>query len=170
MSVMITTLSYEQLGAFIRDKQVSLDNASLIFGQNFEAVKHYLQERLGTDSYVMGIRGRINSDSVELLSKLDAGLQGNRVIVEVNVPDDDIITFDAAKLDDATQIMMYGLPEEMAFDQLDASQSEQGKSQGIEVVCTPKLKRATEVRVTSLHRDLNFDAEGITFIRVNRTV
>lgn len=169
MAVMVTTLSFSQLGALIRDKQVSLNNADLIFGQNYDAVKHYLQERLAADTYVMGIRGRINTDSVKLLSALDAGLNvdENRVIVEVNVPDDDILTFDASKLDDATQIMMYGLPEEMAFDQLDASQSGKDEATGIEVICTSKLRRSSNIRVTSLRRDdIVFDVEGITFVRV----
>lgn len=168
MALMITTLTYDSLGAFIRDGKVSLNNDDLIFGQSYEAVQKYLRERLGTDGYVMGIRGRINDATVALLSQLDRGLKGDKVVVEVQVKDDEILTFDATKLDDVTQILMYGLPDEMAFDQLDASQPEEGHKGVLEVICTSKLRKSGDVRVTALDRDIDFDVEGITFVRTGK--
>lgn len=166
--ILVTTLSYDQLDAFIRDRQISLDNADLIFGYNPEAIRKYLSERLGSPGYVMGIRGRINDKSVSLLSQLDEGLQGDRVILEVDVDDDDVLSFDVKGLEDAAEILTYGLPEETLFDQLDSSIIPAGEAHGIPIVCTPAVKRTSDIRITALNQNIDIDVEGITFVRLNK--
>ena len=43
----VTTVNYDQLGTLIKNKSVSLDNDSLIFGQSFESICRYVKDRLG---------------------------------------------------------------------------------------------------------------------------
>lgn len=166
--ILVTTLSYDQLGTFIRDRQVSLDNADLVFGTNTNSIKKYLSDRLGSEGYVMGIRGRINEKSVSLLSQLDAGLQGNKVILEVNVNDEDVLSFDVQGLEDAAQILTHGLPEEILCDQLDSSIIRPEEAKGVLVVCAPAVRRTSDIRITSLNRDIDIDVEGITFVKLRR--
>lgn len=165
--ILVTTLSYDQLGAFIKDKQVSLDNADLIFGQDYEAIRKYITDRLGSDGYVMGLRGRINERSVELLSQLDAGLAGDRAVLEAEVEDDEVLSFDVNELEDAVQILTYGLPDEVLFDQLDSAVIQGDHQGGIEIVCVPAVRKTNNIRVTSLTREIVLDAEGITFVRLS---
>lgn len=164
--LLVTTLSYDQFGQFIRDKQISLDNSNLIFGYRYDIIHKYLQDRLGSEGYIMGIRGRINNKSVALLSQLDAGLTGDRLIMEVNVDDDDVLSFGVQGLEDAVKIMTMGLPEEMVYDQLDASLLEKGNGTPVEVVCAPMVTRSTGIRITSLNREVVLDVDGITFVRM----
>lgn len=166
--ILVTTLDYDQLGAFIRDKQVSLDNADLIFGSNTESIKKYLADRLGSEGYVMGIRGRINEKTVALLSQLDSGLQDNKVILEVTVDDDEVMSFDVEGLEDAANILTYGLPDEMLYDQLDQALVSPGTTKGVSVVCTPAVRRTSGIRVTSLNRDIDINVEGITFVKLQQ--
>lgn len=164
--VVVTTLSYDELATLIRDKRVSLNNENLLLGAKYEAIQHYIQERLGGDGYVMAIRGRINPASVSLLSKLDGGLRGNKVIIEAPVDRDDLIVFDVAGLDKAVDIINYGLPEELVTEALDEAQTEI-RDDVVQVVCTPYIHKTGNVRITSLHREIDVAVAGITFVKLN---
>ena len=117
----VTTLTYDQFGELIRNKRVRLDNENLVFGQNYEAVHQYIVEHLGTPGYVIGIKGRINKYSAELLSILDGGLFGNKIILETDVNEDDMLIFSVDKLSVALDILQYGLPDESVYNQLERS-------------------------------------------------
>lgn len=164
--LIVTTLSYDQLGSFIRNKQVSLDNENLLFGKSFPPIKKYLTERLGGSGYVIGIRGRINENSVKLLSQLDKGLQGNKVIIEAPVSEDEIMTFNVQDLEEAAQILMYGLPDEILYNHLDNALLHDKVEDGIEIICVPAIRQSYNIRITSLNRDITIDAEGITFVKM----
>lgn len=164
--LLVTTLSYDQFGAFIRDKQICLNNVDLIFGYDYPPIKKYILERLGSSGYVVGIRGRINNQSVNLLSQLDKELMGNRIVVEVDVKDDDVLSFNVNGLEEAAQLLTYGLPEEMVIEQLDASLVGKSGTYPVEVVCAPSINRNRNIRITSLNRDVELNVEGITFVKL----
>ncbi len=154
--VVVTTLSYDQLAILIKDKRVALNNENLLFGDHYEAIQNYIQERLGGEGYVMAVRGYINPTSVKLLSALDAGLRGNKVIVEVPVNNDDLLVFNVAGLDKVMESIHYGLPDEMVEEALDEAQTGI-EDDAVQIVCTPYLRKSGNLRVTSLNRDIDFD-------------
>lgn len=164
----VTTLSYDQLATLIRDKKVSIDNANLIFGQFSTSVNKYLADKMGTPGYVIGIRGRINANSVNLLAQMDPGLKGNKVVLEAQVSEDQTLSFSVNGLAEAAEILTYGLPDEDLFDQLDSSVVPSGTSPGVEVVCTSTIQNVGSIRITSLNREISVDAEGITFVKLNK--
>lgn len=162
----VTTLSYGQLGTLIRENRVSLNNENLVFGNHYEPIEKYIQERLGGQGYVMAIRGRINPTSVQLLSTLDHGLQGDKVIIEAPVSQDDLLVFDVEGLDRAMDIINYGLPEEFVTEALDEAR-EHVTDGAIQIVCTPHISKSKSVRITSLNRDIDVSDAGITFVKLN---
>lgn len=164
--LLVTTLSYDQLGALIRNKSVSLDNDSLVFGQSSEPVRKYLMSRLGGTGYVVGIRGRINQKSAQLLSQLDRGLQGNKLILEAPVSEDEAITFNVQGIEEAVEILTYGLPDEMLYEQLDSAIVPKDDTSGVQIICVPAIEATGNIRITSLNREIEVDAEGITFVKL----
>lgn len=167
--LIVTTMSYDELGQLIRNKEVSLNNDSLVFGQSAEPVKKYLIERLGGTGYVVGIRGRINNASAKLLSQLDKGLVGNRIIIEAPVDEDEAFSFTVEGIEEATEIIAYGLPDDVLYEHLENITVPAGSNKrGVEVICVPYIKKNGGIRITSLHKDtfVDVDAEGITFIKL----
>lgn len=165
--LIVTTMSYDELGQLIRSKAVSLNNDSLVFGQSADSVKQYLTERLGGQGYVVGIRGRINDTSARLLSQLDRGLAGNKLIIEAPVEEDEAICFTVKGIEEATEIITYGLPDEVLYDHLDSAQvPANATNAGVEIVCIPDIKKVGGIRITALNRDISVDTEGITFVKL----
>ncbi len=164
--VVVTTLSYDQLATLIKEKKVSLNNEYLLFGEHYEAIQHYIEERLGGPGYVMAIRGRINPVSVRLLSQLDKGLRGNKVIIEAPVSQDDLLVFDVEGLDKAVEIINYGLPDELVEEALDEAQTTVSDN-SVQVVCAPYLHKTGNVRITSLNRDIDVGDADITFVKLS---
>lgn len=162
--LMVTTMSYDQLAALIKNRSISLDNDNLIFGQSTEIVGSYLRDRFGSPGYVVGIRGRINEKSAMLLSQLDRGLGGNKVILEAPVEEDDMVVFNVKGLEEAADLIAHGIPAEMVYDQLDSAISHEAT--GVQVICVPEIARSSNIRITSLNRDITVDAEGITFVKL----
>ena len=161
----VTTLNYDQLGELIKYKSVCLDNEKLIFGQDSDAIHKYFVERLGTDGYVIGIRGRINSTSVTLLSKLDYELSGDKVILEASVNEDEILRFNVTGIEEAIEILTYGLPQEALYEQLDSSQVS-ADSKCIQVICAPLIDKSRNVRIISLSRPIEIEADGVTVVKL----
>lgn len=164
--LLVTTMNYDELARLIRDKSVSLNNDRLIFGHDTAAVRSYLTERLGGTGYVVGIRGRINNASAKLLAQLDRGLAGNKVIIEASASEDEALAFTVKGIEEAIEIMTYGLPEEVLYDHLDSTRVQPGSTTEVEIVCIPDIKKDGGIRVTSLSREINVDAEGITIVKL----
>ncbi len=163
----VTTLSYDQLAVLIRDKKVSLNNEDLILGERYEPIQEYIEERLGGSGYVMAIQGRINQASVGLLTKLDRGLAGNKVIIEAPVNQEDLLVFDVKGLDKAIEIINYGLPDELVTEALDEAQTKLS-DQTVQVICAPYLAKSSNVRITSINREIDVAGAGITFVRLKK--
>lgn len=165
--VIVTTISIQQFSELIRNKSVSLDNSDLIFGQNYEILQKYFTDRLGTSGYVIGIQGRLNNETVKLLSKLDdlENEDAHKFVIETQVDESDMLSFSVDDISKALQILTHGLPDEMVYDKLDASASA-AKHDGIEIVCIPEITSKNHIRVTSLTDTINFDADGITFVKL----
>lgn len=164
--LLVTTLSYDQLGALIKNRSVSLNNDNLIFGQSTDVVGSYLRDRFGSAGFVVGIRGRINERSAQLLAQLDRGLEGNKIILEAPVSEDDMVAFNVKGLEEAAELIAHGIPAEMVYDQLDSSITSASDTTGIQVICVPEIERTANIRITSLNREIAVDAEGITFVRL----
>ena len=162
----VTTLSYDQFGALIKDRAISLNNDNLIFGQSTEVVGSYLRDRFGSSGFVVGIRGRINEKSAQLLYQLDSGLGGNKLILEAPVREDDMVVFNAKGLEEAAELIAHGIPDSMVYDQLDSSIASASDPQGIQIICVPEIERSANIRITSLNREISVDAEGITFVKL----
>lgn len=167
--LIVTTIALDQLSHLIKDKTVTLDNSNLIFGRSYDGVAKYLEEITGTGGYVLGIRGKINNNSAALLSKLDKGLSVNKLLIEANVDDNDVIAFDVSRLEEAVDILSYGLPLETLYEHLDNSIIEVNKGQktkGVQVICVPSLNVGSDIKVTSLNSKLSIDAESITVVNL----
>ena len=164
----VTTLSYDQLATLIKDKRVCIDNADMVLGQFSSAVNRYLTERMGSAGYAIGIRGQITPASVNLLAKMDQGLNGNRVVLEAEIDESQTLSFDVAGLAEAAEILAYGLPDEDLFEQLDSSITPSGSSPGIEVICIPAIEKIGSIRITSLNREIDVKAAGISFVKLGQ--
>ncbi len=165
--VIVTTMSYDQFSVLMNKREVTLDNDSLVFGQSYDVVYQYLRERLGSDGYVVGIRGRINEATVKLLSRLDSGLIGNRLVLETNVDDRDVLSLGVDALNDVAQILAYGLPEDIVRSELDAAINDQN-AHGIQIICVPSIQRKSGIRITSLNREIVVDASDIAFVKLRK--
>lgn len=166
MMYVVTTMSYDELGELIKNKSVSLNNDRLIFGQDAAPIKAYLTEHLGGPDYVVAIRGRLNKTSAQLLSQLDRGLLGNKVIVEATISESDSMAFTVKGMEEAADIISYGLPDEILYDHLDQAQVRPGESGEVEIVCFPSIQQGGGIRVSSLSRDISLDASGITIVKL----
>lgn len=162
--LMVTTMSYDQLATLIRDRSITLNNDNLIFGQSTEVVGSYLRDRFGSSGYVVGIRGRINEKSAALLSQLDKGLGGNKLILEAPVQEEDMVAFSVKGLEEAAELIAHGIPTEMVYDQLDSSISTD--ETGVQIICVPEISRTNNIRITSINREISVDADGITFVKL----
>lgn len=162
----VTTASYDQLGQLIRNNRVSLNNGVLIFGQQSESISKYLTDQMGDDGYVIGIRGNINPNSARLLEQLDPSLHGNKIIIEAPVEENDIVAFSVKGIEEAAEILEYGLPEEILFDQLDQAIVDSRSVNGVQIICAPVIQKKGIIRITSLHTRVDIEAEGITFVKL----
>ena len=165
--VIVTTLNYTEFAAFIKNKSVALNNSALVFGENYTEVKRYLEDRLGCGGYVMGIRGRINQTSAKLLAQLDPKLANDRrLILETPVDDRDALVFNVKGLEEAIEILTYGLPEDVLREHLDNS-IDTTDSNDVKVICVPAIFKSGDVKITSLNSEVSVDSAGITFVKLN---
>lgn len=169
MLLVVTTLSYEQLAELIKNKRVALNNEDLLFGEQVDTVRHYIEERLGGTGYVVAIRGRINPASANFLSKLDRGLEGERLILEAPVKQEDLLVFDVGKLAKVSEFISYGFPPEYIEEALDEAQADVNDNT-VQAICIPYIKKEGNLRITSPvpGRDavINVSQADITFVRL----
>lgn len=166
--LLVTTLSTRQLAELVRDKRISLNNEDLLFGEPTDAVRNYIEERLGGTGYVMAIRGRINPASADFLSKLDKGLAGERFILETKVDPDDLLVFDMGKLVKVADFIAHGFPDEYIEEALDEAQEDLSPKR-LQAVCLPYIRKEGNIRITSLNPHLNIDVSqaDITFVKLD---
>lgn len=163
----VTTLTFDQLGALIRDKRVSLDNGELMFGQSDQIVDQYFKEKIGYEGYVIGLRGRLNRTTADIFSKIDRGVTtGDRIILEAQVSDDDLLRYNIQGVTAAAEALSYGMGEEDVREHLDHAQVSDQKSRSAEVLCAPYIRATGNLRVTSFGSDIEFNVEGITFVPI----
>lgn len=165
----VTTLTFTQMGALIRDKNVSLNNSEMFFGPDTEFIGRFLCERLGSAGYVLGIRARLNKASVDAIASIDPlSAQYGHVILEAKADADDAIRFKVSDLALVAEALECGLDDEDILERLeDAAQLSAGPaSNAVEVVCFPAVKLDGQLKVTTLSGDLNFDVDGVTFVKV----
>lgn len=162
----VTTMSYDKLGALIRDRKVSLDNADLLFGYNTDAINKYFKDKIGYDGYVVGIRGRLNPYTAEMLESLDNTVRrGDYVLLEAEIDADDALCYSADGVTKAAEALFYGLPEDDVCGQLDSAEKPVDAVDAVEFLCVPYIKSNGKLVVTSLTEELSFDLEGIKFVK-----
>lgn len=168
----VTTMSYDDLAQLIRDKQISLNNADLLFGNNDDALNKYFKDRLGYDGYVVGLHGRLNSLMAGMFTHLDRDLtrrvgEHGRVILEAEIDESDMLRYSVSGINAAADALIYGLPEDEVFETLDeANIGASEKTTQLEVICVPYIKSNSKIRVASLAGDIEFAVEGITLVRL----
>lgn len=165
----VTTLSFDQLSHLIKDKQVSLDNGNLLFGQQTDIVDEYFRERIGYDGYVVGLCGRLNKTTASLFAKMDAGVKsGSRLVLEAEIDKDDVMRFKVEGVNAAAAALSYGLSGEDIYQQLDEAQQYPGDASApVEILCVPFIKANGKIRVTSMADDtVTFNVEGVTFVKM----
>ena len=164
----VTTLSYEELSRLIRDGKVSLDNSSLFFGYEVDAVDEYFRSRIGNNGYVVGLRGRLNKLTVDLFAQLNQAIQDSEfVILEAQVDEADLIRYRVSGVSDAAAALSYGFRIEEVYEQLDSAQTTDEQS-GLEVLCIPHIRNDGKIRITSLYEDITFNFAGISFVKLNK--
>lgn len=164
---LVTTLSVDELSALIRDKQVSLDNGSLLFGQKTDIIDSYFKERIGYKGYVVGLRGRLNKTTANLFAELDRRVKsGESLILEAEIDEDDVTRYAVAGVNAAATALTYGLEQGDIYQQLDAAQRFGSPDGSVEILCVPFVKANGKVRVTSLVDDVTFNVEGVTFVKM----
>ncbi len=164
--VVVTTLDYDQLTTLLKEKRVSLDNETLLFGRPYEAIQKYIEDRLGGKGYVVAIRGEINPKYVKMLKALDPGLKGERLILEAEIRQDDMLTLDAASLQKAVEIINYGLPDDIVEETLDEA-VERGPEAKLQIIVAPNIQNNGSIRITSLGREIYFEGHEITVVKPN---
>lgn len=163
----VTTMSLDELSSLIRDKHVSLNNSHLLFGTDSGLVSKYFKDRIGSDGYVLGLRGRLNKTTAHLFANMDTKVNdGRKVILEAEVDEDDLIRLDVSGVSTAAEALEYGLEADDVIAQLDEAQVNAPGSSGVEVLCVPTIKANGKLRVTSLTDNLEFNVEGIAFVKI----
>lgn len=168
--VVVTTLSYPQLASLIKNARVTLNNEDLLFGEKVDTVEKYIEERLGSAGFVVGISGRINPASASFLSSLDEGLAGERLILEASVNPDDMLVFDVARLGIVSEFISHGFPDEYIEEALDEAVSSVS-NESLQAVCVPYIKKEGNLRITSpvpgRGDEINVSQANITFVKLN---
>lgn len=163
----VTTMSYDQLGELIRNKRISLDNADLLFGYSSDMLDEYFKQRVGYSGYVVGLQGRLNKYTADILQTLDAAvIRGNCVLLESEIESDDAVVYSAGSVGEAAEALYYGLPEEDIRWKLADAESSTGAMDGAKFLCIPYLQFNGKLVVTSLTEELDFDVGGVKYVKV----
>lgn len=165
----VTTLTFGQMGALIRDRHVSLNNGEMFFGPDTEFIGKFLCERLGSAGYVMGVRARLNKASVAAITSIDpVSAQYGHVILEARADADDALRFKVTDLALVAEALEYGLDDEDIIERLEeaASATFEDDTLAVEIVCFPAVNLDGQIMVTTVSGDLNFDVDGVTFVKV----
>ena len=164
----VTTLSFDKLAELIRDKQVCLNNADLLFGQDAIAVHSYFRERVGYEGYAMGLRARLNKNTAKLMSSLDNRVNtGDWLILEAEIDESDLLRYNVDGISAAASALAYGLDAEDVIEHLDNSQQFGDNSDSVEVLCVPFIKADGRIKVTSTREEnIDIPVEGITFVKM----
>lgn len=161
---MATILSLNQLGSLIRDKKVGLDNGSILFGFDDSFIDDYFKSRLNSDTYVVGIRGRLNDAMGNLFKELDSSIiPQHKVILEAKISESEVIRMKIPGLLKAAEMYEYGLGTDLVEEELDEAVTTSDQ-QGVEVICVPLLTLQDGVRVTSFTDKLKFEVDSVTFV------
>lgn len=164
----VTALSFEQMTELIRNKKVSLDNGGLFFGVDDEEIDAYFKNIIGNSGYVLGLKGRLNSTTGNILSMMDTGIEaGNKLLLEVKLTDNDLIRYDAHGLTQAAEAYWAGLSPEDILEQLEEAKLST-ESTNVEVLCLPYIKSNGTIRITHVYEDIHLEVEGITFIKLKQ--
>lgn len=163
--LLVTTISYDDFSSLLKERAIYLNNSDLFFGEDYDIIHNYLTERVGCKGYVLGIRGNINSKTVNILSKLDSSLNGCRLIIEANVSDDEVVAFNVNGIDAAAKCIFYGLPDECVIEQMDSSVVNPFEDSSAEIVCVPCITKSDVLRITSTHATIRVDVDSIKFVK-----
>lgn len=161
----LTTLDYNQLGELIRSRRLSLNNVDLLYDRgDTTVIADYLKSKLGYDGFVLGIRGKLNAASVELMSQLDPELHGDKIVMELTIPEDSALVFDVQEFIEALISIDSNLPDEEVIEQLNIA-LEMGSTPGsVKLLCIPFLTKESKIRITSLHEPV--EVEGMSFVKI----
>lgn len=163
----VTPLDYGELGTLIRNKRLSLDNSEIFFGPYSEFIGRYLKELVGYNGFVLGLRARLNPNTAKIVASIDPSVtHTGRAILEAQIDESDVVRFRVRDLTTAAEALQYGLSDDEVIQQLEKAQVLDTEPEGVEVLCVPYVKIDGHVRVTSLAEDIEFDVEGITFVKV----
>ena len=166
----ITSMSYDELGTLIREKRVTLNNAELLFGDQDDDVDEYMRECVGYKGYTLGIRGRLNPVTAEVMSAVDSRvLSRGTVILEAQVPDEEVIQFNLEELGNLKLLLDYGFDKDSLWEQLDLARETQSPDGSVEILCVPFISIKWRIRVTALVDNLEFSTQDIEFVKVRGT-
>lgn len=163
----VTTMSYDQLGELIRNKRISLDNADLLFGYTSDMLDDYFRQRVGYNGYVVGLQGRLNRYTADILKTLDdTVVRGDCVLLESEIEPDDAVAYSVNSVGEAAEAAYYGLPEEDIRWKLEDAEVNTKSSSGAKFLCVPYLKFNGKLIVTSFTEELDFDVDGVKYVKV----
>ena len=161
----LTTLSYDQLGELIRSRRLSINNIDLFYDREDTTIlANYIKSKLGYDGFVLGIRGKISPESVDVLRQLDPELAGDKVILELTISDDSALVFDIKEFIGALMSIDSHLPDEEVIEQLNFALEAGSSAPGPKLLCVPFLSKDGRIRLTSLNDEI--EVEGMSFVKV----
>ena len=161
----MTVIEYEQLAVLVQKGRVSLNNESLYFGENSEHLASFLEEKLGSHGYIVGIHARLNKNTVNILERLRGNLDATAVI-EAQVDLNNALRFTINSVRSVVDAISYGLDKDTVHELAELALEQSTEEKGIELICAPFIDTKGKVRVTSKTEYLEFDSDAITFIKL----
>lgn len=166
---MLTTMTTRQLGCLIRDGKVALNNSNIIFGESGDYLDEYFRNSTGTDEYLIGFRSPLSEKVVPAIQALDPRITDDDiVIIEIEVEEKDVTSYALENVMRAASLFQYGFDQSDVIDEMDLAREVDTKNR-FDILCIPYIKLGDigkKIRVTTLHDELTFPIDEITFYKL----
>lgn len=160
----ITAISYEELSKLIKEHKVYLNNEKLLFGKSSRDLSDFIKAKLHSDGYIVGIHGRTNKNTFELMEKLKGTPDGMTMIeAEINVSN--VIKFKANTLAEVIDAIRFNKDKELIIQLAEEALARSETSKGITVICAPFIELDNKVKISSKN-NLQFEGDSITFVKI----
>lgn len=165
---MLSVLNFEEMGALIRRRSLSLNNSEVFFGPHSDFIGTFLRHKLGSAGYTLGVCGPLSEVAIDTIRTVVPSVaHPGHLILETMADCDDAIRFRQCDIISVSQSLKYGLEKDEVLEQLAEAEVPHGTpaDQAIEVICVPAIRLIMPARATSLSEELDFAVDGITFVR-----
>lgn len=165
----VTTISNEQLHELVEDGKLQLSNSEMFFDYDVDLIDNYFKDRLGSDGYVLGLRGRLNNTTASILANLDTAAvrQGaHRLFLEAEIDPEDVVRYTMEGVCSAAEALHHGFSEDSILGFLDSAEKSEDSPKGVEILCVRALRHA-KVRIGSPVQEIRGEIEGVSLVKLD---